>query len=569
MFFKGKKRLEQEENYLQTDDDIYKEFTQSNNNSNNQTDGNLNNQNNETINPKNFNDLSFNNQLNQNDNNSNNSNNTTPTNTYTKEGYKTNTLEEHTQITKASAISRYILIGFYAFAIIIGIALFLIIRSNKYAYYLKSDEILLDVGSSYQIELQPKNERYFDYLKYKYTTQDENIATVDEYGTVTAVGAGTTTLKISLKPGFTNTQTVKIVVETLDVSEVQIGIIEDDTLKIADSFELDNNQSVTLKAVANNREDLNVSAKYKSSNPQVATVDAFGNVTSKHDGVTVITAEINGVEANVTIHVKTGSSGTVIEPTPVPSNDPTNNSTPRPVTPKPGSSNTTPKPTSSSNLSIGVAGQITKYVNEQLKLTAKLNGSSVSNSSVKWSSSNPQVATVSNGLIECKSVGTTVITAEVNGSKATSKLVVKNKPSGNVTPKPATPKPSSSNTTPKPSSSTAPESTFNKNYVQFSTQSITINKGATATFKVKLYNAAGLFNIKSSNTAIATVDKATLWLDGVSEDDGKAYWAEKDVVVTGVKAGTTTIVITDSDIGTYDSTPKELHGKHVINVTVK
>lgn len=555
---KKKKRIELDDEYISNDDDnFYSEYMHDNDSSTEKNNSP------ELISQNNMENNDFINQNNNQDNFVNTTANMNENHGYVEKEYKTNTLEENTQITKASSISRFILIGFYVFAIVIAVVLFFMIRSNKYEYYLKNDSILLDSGSSYQVELLPKNERYFDYLNYKYSIADENVAKVDEYGTVTAVGSGTTTLKISLKPGLTNIKTIKVITEQINVESVSIGVVNDNDLTVADSYQMGNNQSITLKAVANNREDLNVSAKYTSSNPSVASVDSFGNVTAKHDGTTIITSEINGIVGTITITVDSSTEEPIVNPLPVVTPNPDN------PTAKPTSKPTAkPNGNTTSKVSLGIASQTIKYVGDKLQLKATVNNKNVDNSTVKWTSSKVGVATISNtGLIKCNAVGTTVITAEVNGVKASATIIVKSKPTTQPTQAP-TNKPS---TTTPPSTTAKPESTFNSKYVKFSTQSITINKGQTAKITVKLYNAAGLFNVKSSNTAIATVDKATVWLDGVSEDDGKAYWAEKDIVVTGVKAGTTTVVITDSDagIGTYDEKPLDLNGKHVVNIIVK
>ena len=121
---------------------------------------------------------------------------------YKEKEYNNNYLEEHTVVTRASKVSKLILYGFYLLIVIIGVVVFFMLRADRYEFYLIKDEVSISTGSSYQVELRPKNERYFDYLNYKYEIDDKSVATVDEYGTVTAVGSGTTTLKISLSPGF-------------------------------------------------------------------------------------------------------------------------------------------------------------------------------------------------------------------------------------------------------------------------------------------------------------------------------------------------------------------------------
>lgn len=466
------------------------------------------------------------------------------------------TLENNTVLTKASSYSRFLLYGFYLLIIIVGAIAFLMIRSNKYEFYLKKDSVLIDVGSSYQIELTPKNVRYFDYLNYNYSVADESIAKVDEYGTVTAVGYGSTTLKISLKPGLINTKTVKIVSENIDVNSLNIGIVNDNEIENPEYISLDVNQSVTLRTIVNDRKDLNISAEYTSSDTSVVTVDSFGNATAKGEGTAIITAKINETEGSIVVTV--GESDTPV--TPVPTNDPiTPTQSPKPST----------KP-SGSTVSLGIASQTTKYVGEVLQLTAKVNNAAVDSNSVKWSSSNIKVATISNnGLIRCNQAGTTVITAEVNGVKGTATLIVKNKPSSTTTPKPTA-------TATATSSASAPSGTqFSTNKVQLGKTSLTVSKGSTATFVIKMTEATGTVKVTSSNASIASVtlpkgsDSMPICnqTDNVCFLDGLTKTDEITITVNGVKAGTAYIDVKMDDVQSVDG--NTLSGSGKVGILVK
>lgn len=632
---------------------------------------------------------------------------------YKEKEYKTGSLEANTVVTTSSKISRFLLFGFYLLFIIIGVVVYYMLRADKYEFYLKKDEVSIFTGSTYQVELQPKDIRYFDYLNYDYSISDTNVATVDEFGTVTAVGEGTTTLTISLSPGFTK-KTMKIHSERIAIEKISLMMYKDDKYQMGTSVTLTPDQSISLKAIANDREDLNTTVVYGSSNPNVVSVDEFGNVTAKSEGSAVITANKDGIEGKLNVTVKKSGSGSSSSKT-----IQNINFSPDSLTVKRGSSvqlvvNVTPKELSSSsftwsssdtniasvdekglvktisngkvvitaksnngllaNCSITVTdeeikiskitlnsnkatlyvggkynltatispttatlrnvtwtssnpnvatvdngnvvakaegtavitasnddgsakatstitvkkyvptptptpsgsgtvtkvtmgiGQTTKYTGETLQLSVSVTPDTVTGYKVNWSSNNTSIATVNeNGLVTIKDkTGTVVITAEVDGKKANCTILVKKKSGG------ATPTATPTQTPTAIPTSSVPASTFDKTYINVSTQTITVNKGATAKFKIKLNNAAGLFAIKSSNGGVATVDKATLWLDGVDEDTGKPYWAEKEVTVTGVSSGTAQIVITPDSAGiaTYD-TQKELGGSHTIVVTVK
>ena len=506
---------------------------------------------------------------------------------------RNNSLEDHSKLTKASSFSKFILIGFYALIVILGVLAFFMIRANKYEFYLNKDSVLISMGSSYQIELTPKNERYFDYLNYDYTIGDETIAKVDEFGTVTALKPGTTTLKISLSPSIFSSKTIKIISEAGNVSNVTVGVYKDDKLTFPKDVQLNAKQSVTLGAIINDREDLNVSANWTSTDPNVASIDSFGNVTGNSDGVAYINGEIGGVESSIMVVVSSDNQSVTptptVEPTiePTPSNDPTpNNNTPTPTgtieptptkTPSPTPTKTpTPTPTktpsgssSSNKVDLGVASQITKYVGEELQITAKYNGKQTN--SATWSSSNVKIATVSNGLIKCKDVGTAVITAEVNGVKGTTKLVVKNKPGTTPTPT-KTPTPTATG-----SSQQAPNGQqFSVNNVQLNKTSMTVSKGSTGTFTITVNKSIAKIAIKSSDASVAKVtvsgascnpDNNTCMLDSVFDNTATGK-ATLDVTITGVKAGTATITITAEEL--IDSNDKDLSGKSgKIGVLVK
>ena len=634
-------------------DDIYKDYAPKNNNNNNQNNNNYNNGYNNNMNMPYANNIT-----NQG---------------YQEKQYNSGFLKSHTKVEKYERKNHILLFGFYALVLVIGGIVALMILTNKYQFYFKKDEVVINQGSTYQLELTPKNAGSFDYLNYKYSMGDESIATVDEYGTVHAVGIGTTNLKVKMKRGLVS-KTMKITVDNIIINGIVLKVQRKDKMESVNVLDMQTDETVTIHAFPDDRDDLNLSVSYSSSDTDVAIIDEFGNVTAKKTGVAIITGTLDGVSGQMTVRVN-GTSVPIPKPTSKPSNTtaptvtqkpvvtskPSNTTAPtvtqKPVvTPKPSATtkpSSTKKPTtttkpstiniesisfSTSNVTVkvgnayqlvvnvkpsnatekelvfsssnpSVAGvsnsgvisglkageatitvknksgtksatckvkvvtststsstlkgvdigivQTTKYVGEKLQLKAKLNPADAKVSKITWTSSNTSVATVSSeGLVSMKSPGTVTITVTADKEKSSGTIIVKAKTTA----------------TPTPNPTTAPASTFNKKYVKVSTQSITVKKGSTASFTIELYNAAGVFAIKSSNTGIAKVDKAATWLDGVDDDTGKEFWDKKTIQVSGVAAGTTTIVITPdetSGIGTYDKESVSITGKHVINVTVK
>ena len=274
------------------------------------------------------------------------------TNTPEEEEEETKQFDNNYMVTKAKRTSKLLLFGFYALILaIIGIIYFMF-RSDRYEFYLVKDEVTLSNGSTYQVELTPKNASYFDYLNYNYSVADESIAKVDEFGTVTAVGSGSTTLKISIKNGLSSKQMV-INTEGANIEKIDLYVYKDEELQNSSSVSMTVNDSVTLKAVANDNKKLFVDVKYSSSDTDVAEVDAFGNVTAKGAGTAVITGTRNDVSGEKTINVSANEEE---------KNSSSNNNS----SSNHGSSNNTSKQTGpATKISLGSTA-MTKYVGETI-----------------------------------------------------------------------------------------------------------------------------------------------------------------------------------------------------------
>ena len=545
---KGKKRLEGLEELDESfDDDIYKEFEE---------------------------EKPVNNSIDNSNDNVQNSGIKNEHYEYKEKEYNSGFLESHTVETTTRKISKAFLFVFYAIVLVVGIGLFVMLREDRYRFYLKNDEVTIGNGSNYQVEIIPKNDRYFDYLKYNYEIGDTSVATVDEYGRVTAVGKGTTDLKISLKYGLSS-KTMKIITEDINVDSIQLKVDVKGNLITKDTIEMQPNESITIHALGNNRDDLNLSVNYTSSNPDVAVVDDFGNVTAKSAGEATITGSKYGIDGSVKIVVKGKGSQEVPSINPTPTIKPGTNPTPTSV---PGNPTSVPKPTITpkpvkptthvQTVDIGITST-SKYEGETLQLTARVTPDNANGYPVTWSSSNESVATVDkNGLVTAKSVGTAVIKAVVDGKEASGRIFVRKKTNTpTITPKPTiTLKP-----TTKPSVTTAPSgstpqgtTTFNTKYAKGSTLSLTVNKGKTATFDISLINAVGKIKVASEDSSIATVSESEFWLE--STDASKAD--SKTITVSGKKAGTVKINVDLDDVSTFD-TVQTLSGRHTIVVTVK
>lgn len=96
-----------------------------------------------------------------------------------------------------------------------------------------------------------------------------------------------------------------------------------------------------------------------------------------------------------------------------------------------------------------------------------------------------------------------------------------------------------------------------------SNNSITIKKGETQKFTITANNVAGVINIASDNTKIATVDKSQHFFDTI---DSASNTEKLDITISGLEVGTSKIVVSLTDVATYDE--EELNGERTITVNV-
>lgn len=205
----------------------------------------------------------------------------------------------------------------------------------------------------------------------RFTSADDNIATVDQDGVVTGIRAGQTT--VTARIGATGkTCKVSVITPSIKLNKEAVTVYT--------------GASVKAKATVKGTDK---TVTWESSNGDVATVDEKGSVTAVAPGKAIIKAKANGKQAAMKVTVvKAGTS--------------LNNHTASLSTRKPGNTAT---------------------------LKATVNGPKAA---VTWTSSNPAVASVKAGKVTAKAEGTAVITATANGISDTCSVTVK-KGSVNIT----------------------------------------------------------------------------------------------------------------------------------------
>ena len=216
-----------------------------------------------------------------------------------------------------------------------------------------------------------------------WSSSNTAIATVDKNGNVKGLKAGTVTIKANVG-GKVGSKTIKVDPGTL-VTSIKLNSTSKSLIK---------GQSFTLTVTVAPTNAANKKVTYKSSNKNVATVDANGKVTAKSAGT-----------ATITVTASDGSKKTATAKI------------------------TVTNPVKVSSLTLNKTSQ-TIYKGYTFSLKVTVAPTNANNKNVTYKSSNTNVATVnSNGKITAKATGTAIITvtaADGSGKTATCKVTVKN-----------------------------------------------------------------------------------------------------------------------------------------------
>lgn len=152
-------------------------------------------------------------------------------------------------------------------------------------------DIVMEKGETQQLEIeygtkdkaeQEKIAEAASKLKLEWTSSNEEVATVDEIGLVTAVGAGEADITVSVaEVNISSTTHVKVVI-------TPTGVEAPDSIELVTNGE----NSKALGAKMTPEDATEVKLTYKSSDENVATVDEDGVVTAVADGECVITTYV-------------------------------------------------------------------------------------------------------------------------------------------------------------------------------------------------------------------------------------------------------------------------------------
>ena len=208
-----------------------------------------------------------------------------------------------------------------------------------------------------------------------WSSTDKTVATVDETGKVKAVGKGNCQITVASADGFATAQcAVQVIrpVTSVNISNKQLSLEKGETFELnASAFPADASDT---------------SITWISSDPGVCEVGDDGTIIAKKGGQAVITAQSSNrdvyAQCAVTVEV------------------------------------------TSTDLRLDIS-QIELWENETVTVSCLFTPQDVTNTSVKWVSSNSDIASVENGKITANSVGTAVITATANDSGKSASCTVK------------------------------------------------------------------------------------------------------------------------------------------------
>ncbi len=205
-----------------------------------------------------------------------------------------------------------------------------------------------------------------------WSTSNSNVVTVSK-GKITAKAAGTATVTVSTVNGKTAKCTIKVIVKPTSVKLSKTSVT------------LGKGKTYTLKAELYPKDTTEKKITWTSSNNKVLSV-SNGKLTAKSLGTATITVKTsNGKTAKCTVKVAILATSVKLSKTTV---------------------------------------SIAK--GKTYKLTATVNPNNTTYKNVTWTSSNTKVATVQNGKITAKAVGTATITAKTsNGKTAACKVTVR------------------------------------------------------------------------------------------------------------------------------------------------
>lgn len=306
-------------------------------------------------------------------------------------------------------------------------------------------DIVLEKGETQQLNIeygtddkaeQEKIAEAASKLNLTWTSSDETVATVDETGLVTAVGAGEADVTVSVSDAnISSTTHVKVVI-------TPTGVEAPDSIELVTNGE----NSKALGAKMTPEDATEVKLAYESSDENVATVDKNGVVTAVADGecviTTYVTADIPATAENAEakpVVDEVASSEAEVANSAADSEAPDNAAASEPEDTTDSSFGVVPDGLSAET-KVTVTTKVEQIalsktegvltVGNSVTVTATVTPDNATNTTINWTSSDEKVATVdSNGKVTAVAVGNATIkaTSESDGDVSADYALTVNK----------------------------------------------------------------------------------------------------------------------------------------------
>ena len=180
------------------------------------------------------------------------------------------------------------------------------VTSMSFAETGENNTVSLYPGDTWKssIVLFPENASNKDEYAYRYTSSDENIFTVDETGTVTAIGEGEAVLTAwsTNNTDMWASCIIEVNKRIYSVTSIEVPEIYQ---SITTAVGVDINLGAEVKVLPETA--WNTDVTYTSSDPSVAYVDNYGKITTKAEGnatITLTSEDGSGITATADIHVR-------------------------------------------------------------------------------------------------------------------------------------------------------------------------------------------------------------------------------------------------------------------------
>ncbi len=235
----------------------------------------------------------------------------------------------------------------------------------------KSESFTLSKGSKDKLNVIANPTGSLEGKTVAWSTSNKDVVKIDQSGNIEAVGKGTATITATVEGKTASVQvTVNNPLKSIFLNKTELALRKGKTEKL----------SVTYNPEDADEKDVT----WTSSDPSVATV-TDGKVDALKDGTTLITATVGDKTATCTVTVKE-------------------------------------EPLQSISLN-KTSMELAKTENETLEVTYNP-VDTTDDKTVTWTSADPNVAAVENGVVTGVSVGTTTITATVGNKTATCDVTV-------------------------------------------------------------------------------------------------------------------------------------------------